>query len=325
MNTRRSFLTVLGAGALATALPVIAQPPRFRVCWTCPTPAAYGSQFLDELRRGMRQLGYAEGLNVLIEPYWGENSVERIEKLVAEVVASRPHVIVAQGPTAAMIGRASATIPVVFGFSGDPVEAGLVQSLSRPGRNLTGISFLVLELVGKRFELLKELLPGTKRVAVVANPQHPGDETERRASQAAATAFGLSLEYFEARNAAQLADALAAIEKSRSDAVMMFPVQNIINNRERIAAWAIKNRLPIISGWAQFVEGGNLMSYGPNLREVSRGLAVYVDRILKGAEPAELPVELPRTVELVINLKTAKALGLAIPRTLMERADRFVE
>jgi putative ABC transport system substrate-binding protein len=217
--------------------------------------------------------------------------------------------------------RATTTIPVVFGYSGDPVEAGLVESLSRPGGNMTGISYLALDLVGKRIELVREVLPGAKRIAIVAQPQHPGDQGERRASQAAATALGLSLEYFESRNTAQLMDALAAIEKSRSDAV----VQNIILNRERIAAWALKSRIPAVSGWAQFAEGGNLMSYGPNLREASRRLAFYVDKILKGAKPAEIPVELPTRVELVVNLKAAKALGVTVPQTVLLRADQVIE
>lgn len=325
MRTRRDFLGVLGAGALAAALPAVAQPSQFRIAWTSPTKAADGSPFLDELRRGLRELGYVEGRNIQIEPYWGEDSADRVRKMIVEAVASYPHVIVAQGATAPPMRRATTTIPVVFGYSGDPVEAALVESLSRPGGNLTGISFLALDLVGKRIELVKEVLPGAKRIAVVANPQHPGDQGERRASQAAATALGLSLEYFEARNAPQLMEALAAMEKSRSDAVVMFPVQNVINNRERIAAWAIKNRLPAVSGWAQFAEGGNLMSYGPNLREASRRLAVYVDRILKGAKPADIPVELPTHVELVINLKAAKALGLTVPQSVLLRAHRVIE
>lgn len=325
MNARRGFLSAIGAGAFALVLPAAAQRARFRICWISPTPAADGSPFVEEFRNGMRDAGYIEGRDVSVEVYWGENSDERVAKLVAEVVASRPHVIVAQGRTAPPVARATSSLPVVFGFSGDVVEAGLVESLSRPGRNLTGISFLVVELIGKRFELLKALLPGAKRVAVVANPQHPGDRTERRASQAAAEALGLSLEYFEAGNTAELRGALAEIEKTGSNAVMFFPVQNVINNREHIAAWAIRNRLPAISGWAQFAEGGNLMSYGPNLREACRRLAVYVDRILKGARPAELPVELPRTVELVINLRTAKALAIPVSRALLERADRLIE
>jgi len=325
MSTRREFLGGLGAAALAAAFPVIAQPAKSRVVWVSPTPASDGSPFLEELRRGLGELGHVEGRNLVLEPHWGENSAPRLEKIAADAAASAPRVIVAQGGAAVAMRKATSTIPVVFGYSGDPVEAGLVDSLPRPGRNFTGISYLALDLVGKRIELLREMLPGARRIAVVANPNHAGDSSERRASQAAASALGMSLEYFEARNAAQLAEVMTAIEKSRSDAVVMFPVQNIINSRERIAAWAIKNRLPTVSGWAQFAEGGNLMSYGPNLGEASRRLAVYVDRILRGARPADLPVELPTRVELVINMKAAKALGVNVPRSMLLRAEKIIE
>jgi len=324
MVTRREFIGALGAGVLAASFSAAAQP-QYRIAWTSPTKAADGSPFLEELRRGLAELGYVDGRNIVIEAHWGEDSAERIAKLPAAALGSSPHVIVAQGASAPPMRRATSTIPVVFGYSGDPVEAGLVQSLSRPGGNMTGISFLALDLVGKRIELLKEALPAAKRIAIVAQPQHPGDQGERRASQAAAAALGLSLQYFESRNSAQLAEALAAIEKSGADAVVMFPVQNVILNRERIAAWAVRNRLPAVSGWAQFAEGGNLMSYGPNLREASRRLAVYVDRILRGTKPAEIPVELPTRVELVVNLKAARAIGVTIPQSVLLRADRVIE
>lgn len=325
MSTRRRFLRALGAGAVVAALPAASQSAPYRVAWTSPTRSADGALFLEALRLGLRELGYVEGRNLVLEPHWGEDSPPRIPAMVAEAIASRPQLIIAQGSTAPPMSRATKTIPVVFGYSGDPVEAKLVESLSRPGGNLTGMSFLALDLVGKRIELVREMLPGARRIAVLANPQHPGDQGERRVSQAAATALGVALEYFEARNVAQLADALTAIEKSHSDAVVMFPVQNVISNREKIAAWSVKNRLPAVSGWAQFAEGGNLMSYGPNLRDVARKLAVYADRILKGAKPAELPVELPTRFELVINLKAAKALGVTVPRALLLRADQVIE
>jgi putative ABC transport system substrate-binding protein len=169
------------------------------------------------------------------------------------------------------------------------------------------------------------LLPHAKRLAVLANPQHPGDLAERRASQTAADALGMSIEYCEARSARELPDALAAIERSRSDAAMLFPLQFIISNRERIAAWAVRNRLPAISGWAQFAEGGNLMTYGPSLLDSYRRLAAFADRIVKGAKPAELQVELPARVELVVNLRAAKALGVNVPQSILLRADRAIE
>lgn len=226
------------------------------------------------------------------------------------------------GPLAS---KATTTIPVVFGYSGDPVEAGMVESLPRPGRNLTGISYMTLDLVGKRMELLKEFLPRTKRIAVVASPDHPGDSAERRASQAAASRLGIDIDYFEIGRGKSIAEILAAIENARSDAAMFFPTQTVIANRVLIAEWSLKKKIPAVSGWAQFADGGNLLSYGPNLADASRRLAHYVDRILKGAKPGDLPVELPSRVELVVNQKAAQALGISVPPSVRLRADRIIE
>jgi len=325
MKTRRRFLEAFGAGALTAALPAFAQSSQIRIGWMSNTRAADAGVFLDALRAGLREHGYVEGRNVVIEERWGDDAAARSEQSVAELVALKPNVIVTQGPAALALRKHTSSIPVVFGFSGDPVEAGIVQSLARPGGNLTGISFLTLELVGKRVELLKEIMPQAKRLAVVANPQHAGDKAERRASEAAASALGLTIEYFEARNGAQLLEVLPMVEKSRSDAVMLFPVQFVISNRGRIAEWAVRTRMPAISGWAQFAEGGNLMTYGPNLVDTYKRLAWYVDRILKGTKPAELPVELPTRVELVVNLRAAKALGISVPQSVLLRADRLIE
>lgn len=277
-------------------------------------------------REGLRELGYVEGRNLVIDAYWGEGSSERIEKLAVELVASKPDIIVTQGgPATHPVIRARATMPVVFGYSGDPVEAGVVSSLARPGSNFTGVSLLSFDLVGKRLELLKDVMPGLKQIAILTNPQHPGEQGELRASQAAAKALGLSFQYFQAENAAKLEDALAAILKSRSEAVDVFPDALMVRSSGRIAEFATKNRIPAISGWAQFAEGGNLMSYGPSLRDAYRRLATYVDKIAKGAKPADLPVERPTTVELVVNLKTARTLGIRIPQSILVRADRVIE
>jgi putative ABC transport system substrate-binding protein len=232
---------------------------------------------------------------------------------------------VALGPTATPARNATSTIPIVFAFSGDPIQAGFVRSFARPGGNLTGISFLALELVGKRIELLKAVMPGLQRIAIVANSQHPGDQAERRASEEVAKAMGLEIEYFEASGVAQLSSALDAISKTRCQAVVMFPIQSIISNSGHIAAWSLKHRIPAVSGWAQFAEEGNLMSYGAGVRETFRRLATYVDRILKGAKPGELPVELPLHIELVINLKTARALDIVVPQAVILRADKVIE
>lgn len=325
MNYRRRFFTISGACTLMTAFPALTQQTPFRVGWIAPGTMTEGLPLLDALRQGLRDLGYSEDRNLVIDARWGDHSGTRTETLAAELVAGKPNVIVALGPATYAIRRATTSMPVVFGFSGDPVQAGFARSFSRPGGNLTGISFLALELVGKRIELLRAVMPGAQRIAIVANSQHPGDQAERRASEAAATAMGLEIEYFEAATTLQLDHALGAIQKSRNEAAVMFPIQSIISNSTRIAAWSFKNRIPAVSGWAQFAEEGNLMSYGANMGQTFRRLATFVDRILKGAKPAELPVELPSHVELVVNLRTAKALNVTVPQALLLRADRIIK
>lgn len=321
---RRELLIALATGALRPLWAGAQQPAPFRIGWTSIDRAA-GSPFLDPLRAGLRDLGYVEGRNLTIDARWGEESLERLEPLAAELVRSNPQVIVTQGPSVFLVRKAGAAMPVVFGFSGDPVEAGLVDSLRRPGRNFTGMSYLSLDLVGKRMELLREMMPGLKRVAIIARPEHAGEQSELRASQAAAQSLGLAIAYFPIRSAQELEDALAAVPKSRSEAIVAFPDATMMRYSERIAAFSLRNRVPAISGWARFAEGGNVMTYGPVLRDGFRRLAYFVDRILKGTKPAELPVELPTSVELVINMKTVKALGLTIPQTILVRANRVIE
>lgn len=316
---RRSFL--LAASCAVLARRAAAQTLR-RVAWISPTRAADGSVFLDELVAGLRDLGRRD---VAVEPYWAEDSAERQTRIVAEAIATRPAAIVAYGSSAIQAHRTARDIPIVFGYSGDPVEAGLVTSLARPGGSATGISYMTHDLVAKRMEILREALPNVRRVAVVANPQHPGDSNERRVSQQAADGLGLELLYFDSRTAGELPDALAAVAAARVDAAMFFPVQSVIVRRADIAAWALERRIPTISGWAQFAEGGNLMSYGANLRDVSRRLATFLGRVLGGARPADLPVEQPTKVELAINLRTARALGLDLPLALLARADEILE
>ena len=329
MKTGLRAIASIGAGTLAVFLafagPCDAQPAPPRVIWVSPTASAQGGPFFEELRRGLRETGHVEGLSIQLESAWSDGTPQRSAKLIAEVVAAAPSIIVTQGSMGPLARKATATIPVVFGYSGDPVEAGMVDSLPRPGRNMTCISYLALELVGKRMELLKEILPSAKRIAVVASPDHPGDSAERRSSQAAAARLGIALDYFELGRGASVADVLAAVEISRSDAAMFFPTQTVIANRALIAEWSLRKKVPTISGWAQFSEGGNVLSYGPNLADASRRLAYYVDRILKGAKPGDLPVELPSRVELVVNQKTARAIGLTVPPSVLLRADRVIE
>lgn len=324
MIRRRQLLVVLGASTLGAPLRAVAQSTASRVGWLSLDRAA-GSPFFDPFRAGLRDLGWDEGRDLVIDARWADGSSERADSIAAELVKSKPHVIVTQGGAIHPVRRAGPTMPVVFGFSGDPVEAGLVASLARPGRNLTGVTFLSLELVGKRVELLKDVMPKLSRVSILASPEHPGQQAELRASQAAAKALGLTLEYFPVRNEGELEQAFAAIARARSEAVVVFPDALTLRTRERIAQFGLEQRLPVVSGWAQFADGGCLMTYGPNLRASFRRLATYVHRILRGARPSELPVELPTSVELVVNMRTAAALGIKIPEAVLVRADRVIE
>ena len=217
------------------------------------------------------------------------------------------------------------TMPVVFGFSGDPVDGRLVDGLARPGRNVTGKSYLALALVGKRIELLKEWLPQLQHLAILAQPQHPGEPRERQASEEAVAKLGLSLSYYPIAGLGELDNALAAIKRDACDALVVFPDSTMFRASERIASFAISNKLPSVSGWAPFASSGLLLTYSPNIRDLYRSLARYVDRILRGAKAADLPVELPDTFELVINSGTAKALDLIVPPTLLARADEVIE
>lgn len=327
LNVRRRCLAALASTLLAKALPAGAQARAqpARIGWMSLSTSADGSPFLATLRQALRDIGHAEGRNLVIDTFWGEDSDERIGSLLAALLASRPQVIVAHGPAAIPLQRVTRTVPIVFGFSGDPVEAGLVDSFAHPGRNLTGLSFAAKQLAGKRIELIKEALPQLRHLAVLASPQHPGDQAERRESQVAAAALGLTLSIFEARGAAQIDSALVAIEQSNCQAVVAFPVQNVLRMRTQMAAWSVRTRVPVVSGWAQFAEGGNLMTYGANLQASSQRLAEYVDKILKGANPADLPVEFPTRMELVVNLAAAKALNIKLPYSVLLRADRIIE
>jgi putative ABC transport system substrate-binding protein len=322
---RRQLIALLSATAL---LPRWAAPQGkpFRLAWLSHDRADVASAFLLAFREGLRDLGYVEGRNLAIDARWGEQSEERLQQMAAELIKLAPQIIVAHGGQALrVLARANAPLPVVFAFSGDPIEAGVADTLARPGRGMTGVSFLSLELAGKRMELLKQMLPALKRVAIIANPQHPGERGELRVSEAAARTLGLTLEYFQARTTQEIDDALSAAAKARSEAMLVFPDAIVMRHADRFAKFSVEHRIPAVSGWAQFAERGNLAAYGPRLGDSFRRLAVYVDKILKGANVSAIPIELPTTVELVLNARTASALRLTIPPSVMLRADRVIE
>ena len=315
---------LLGAALLAAlAGGAAAQPAVARVAWLAgsagplPTPA-----YLQALRTGLRERGWTEGRNLRIEERWGDR--DSAAALAAELLQLRPDVLVAQGAMVLGTRGLDTRTPIVFGFSGDPVEARLVASFARPGGQLTGVAMQSLELVGKRLELLRELMPRLARVAIIANPAHPGEQLELRASRAAADRLGLAVQYLPVGSARDIEAALAAVQRERAEAIVAFPDALIMSQARAFAAFAQRHRIPAVSGWSEFADEGNLATYGPNLRETWRQAAGFVDRLLRGARPADLPVEQPAQYELVVNLAAAEALGLAIPTAVSLRAERLI-
>ena len=277
---------------------------------------------LEPFLEGMAALGYRPGSNFELDERWGENSRETLELLAREALARKPALVVSQG-TALRVTRAL-PVPVVFGTSGDPVELGIATSLARPGGNLTGVTFLSYALVGKRVELLHEIAPKAMRLGVLSNPEHGGDARELAATREAAVALGMQVTHYPAINAPQLESALRTMAAARTEALVVHPDALMVEERDAIARFSLERRLPVISGWAVMAEAGGLMTYGPVLSECYRRLAYFADRILRGAKPADLPIELPSTVELVVNLRTAKALDITVPPAVLVRADRVL-
>ncbi len=328
MTNRRAFLTACAFGLLAAPMgAAAAQQPRRtgRVGWVA-IGLARSSVFLETFREGMREHGWTEGQNLTLATRAVERvDQDRIAELTRELVGLNVDVIVALGPAVYGVRNGAGPVPVVFATSGDPVEAKLVASLAHPGGSLTGMTFLSLELAGKRLELLREAFPSISRVAILANPAHAGEQAELRESQAAARRLALSVQYLPVRAATDFDTAFDAITRERAEALLAFPDALITSQQQVIADFAAKRRIPTISGWAEFAEVGNLMTYGPNLRDSYRRVAIFVDKILRGARPADLPVERPTRFELVLNLKTAAMLGITLPQSILVRADRVIQ
>ena len=282
--------------------------------------------FVQAFRQGLRALGYVEGQNIALEFRWAEGQYDRLPGLAAELVRLNVNVILAGGPPAIQAAKqATETIPIVMAAVADPVATGFVASLARPGGNITGISNMMPELVAKQLELLKEILPKVSRVALLGNPANPANAPLLQHAQDAAGALKVRLQRLEARDRSEIDSAFAAITTERAGAVIILAETVLLDHRTRIADHAVRRRLPMVSGFSEFAEAGGLLAYGPSLSDGYRRAATYVDKILRGAKPAELPVEQPVTFELVINLGTAKVLGLTIPQALLQRADRVIQ
>jgi len=326
---RRDFL--IAAGALLAA-PLAAEAQQAakiaRIGFLGNSTTALG-HLRDAFLQGMRDLGYVEGRNLVIEYRYAEGQLERFPALAAELVALKVEVLVAPPtPAAQAAKRATTTIPIVFAGAGDPVTSGLVTSLARPGGNITGLSGLSPELVGKCLEQLKQAVPGVSRVAVLWQPGGQGERAEKdmlKEAEVAARALGMRLQFVEARGTADFDRAFSDMTTARAGALTVLPSSMFNTERRRLADLAAKSRLPAVYQLREYVDAGGLMAYGANLADLNRRAAAYVDKILKGAKPADLPVEQATKFELVINLKTAKALGITIPQSVLLRADEVIQ
>jgi len=327
---RRTFLETLAGGLLAAPLAAEAQQARrvYRVGYIGPTPVAtlISDPTFDSFRREMGQRGYVEGQDLVLELRSVAERPDRVSEVVGELVRLNPDIIVAvSAPVIQAARQVTRTIPIVMVGVGDPVAIGFAASLSRPGGNVTGLSQLSPELSAKRLDLLKEVVPGVSRVAILWNPTNPSNASQLRATKLVAQALGMQLQLLEVRGSQDFESGFQAATRGRAGAVITLDDLLIYTRRTQIVALAAKNRLPAIYGWSRFAEAGGLMSYGPDFRDMYRQAAIFVDKILKGAKPGDLPIEQPAKLELVINLKTAKALGLTIPQSLLQRADQVIE
>ena len=323
---RRTFISGITVGLLAAPLAGAAQQPGkvYRIGLLSPTSQ---SPSIEAIREGLRTLGYVEGQNLVIEYRSAEGRFDRLPDFAVELVRLHVDVIVAVVTQASLAAKnATSTIPIVMMAVGDPVGAGLVASLARPGGNVTGTSGMAVEVASKLLELLQQVAARIHRVSVLWNPANEVFQGQMvKATEAAARSMGIQLQMLAARDVKEIDRAFAAMTKGRAEALVVLPDPVFVAQHSRIAVFAARNRLPSVSGSSGYAEEGGLITYGPDFFELGRRTAAYVDRILKGAKPGDLPIEQATKFELAINLKTAKALGLTIPPSLLQRADQVIE
>jgi len=322
---RREFLGILGSAAAATFPRASeAQQPRMpRVGYLSASSAPDFN--VASFRDGMRAAGYIEGSDFTLEVRYAERDYSKFQDLISDLLRSHVEIIVTGGAASVAAPIAAQSVPVVFGFSGDPIDAGIVESFARPGGNATGISFLALTLAAKRVDVLKEAAPQLSRLAVLSNPKHAGEASELKATMDATRLLNVAVEYFQVRTDDEFARVLPAIAAARCDGLLSFPEALTLFHIKDIAQFALQQRIPSIYGWKVFAQNGGLITYGPNLRDAYAHLATLVIKILKGARPANLPVEQPNNIETIVNLKTAKLIGLPISSQLLLRADEVIE
>ncbi|MGA8560185.1 MAG: ABC transporter substrate-binding protein [Pseudolabrys sp.] len=323
---RREFITLLGGVAVTWPLAASAQSKTPRIGFMGNSTAALEANLVDAFREGLRELGYEEGRNIVIEYRWANGKYDHFPVLVAELIAAKVDAIVTAGtPAALAVKNATTTVPLVMVAVGDPIGTGLVPSLARPGGNLTGLSSIAPDLEGKRLQLLREVTPALSHVAMFINSLNPFHISSMEQARAAAQAMGIKLQLHDIRKSEDLDDAFTAIRKERPDALLILADRVFLHNRERIVDFANEQRLPNVNAYKELVEVGGLMSYGPSYEDMHKRAAIYVDKILKGAKPDDLPIEQPSKFTFIVNLKAAKALGVTVPSQLLGLADELID
>ena len=325
---RRKFVEAVAGAALATPLTAFGQQPAkvFRIGYLQGGFAPDGAGSLEALRAGLRDLGYVEGKNLVFEFRWADGKIERLPSLAIDLVQREVDVLVTAGtPATKALKQATTSIPIVMATSGDPVGSGLVASLARPGANVTGLSILAPELTGKRLELVKEIEPTLTDVGILSNQANPHRFLEFQWAQSASHSLGMRLTLNAVQDVSEIQSSLADIGRGRTRYLVVLSDPLLNNHRAEIVEFATKNRVALVADQAAFAESGGLLSYNASWTDLYRRAASYVDRILKGAKPADLPVAQPTAFELVINLMTAKTLGLTVPQSVLLRADRVIQ
>jgi putative ABC transport system substrate-binding protein len=318
---RRNLL----AAALALPLAAFAQQPGkvARIGWLAYLPLP--DPGLDMLREGLGELGYRENVAYVVVARSAESDYKRTPALVEQFAAERVDVLVTRGPSSDFAMKVRDRVPVVFAYSGDPIVAGFGDSLGRPGRNMTGITFMAMELAAKRIEVLREFLPGAKRIALLSNPEHAGEMNEYKVTEDTASRLGATIVRHLVRSPQELQAEYAAIRASRPDAMIVFPDSLTLARRAEIAEFAASAGIPCMYGWTEFADAGGLISYGPTLVDNFKRLALFVDKILKGAPAGSIPIEQVQRIALTLNLRAAKSLKLTVPGSILLRADKVIE
>jgi putative ABC transport system substrate-binding protein len=323
---RREFITLLGGAAASWPLAARAQQPAMPVIgYLSHGSPEQTAALVEAFRKGLSETGFVEGRNVVIEYRWAHNEPDRLPELAADLVRRQVNVLATPGTSPIAAKAATTTIPIVFSTGGDPVEAGLVASLNRPGGNVTGISYMNVELSAKRLGLLHELLPGAARFGVLIDPANPSSQSILTGLQAAASAIDRHIEAFTAANNGEIDKAFAALAQTRSDGLLISPMPLFYNRRIQILTLAARHAVPVVYPAREWAEAGGLMSYGSSYTDQHRQAGVYTGRILRGEKAADLPILRATRFEFVINLQTAKSLGIDIPTTLLARADEVIE